>query len=170
MEGHLVSIRIATPDDAATLFALALKTFVDAFAPDNRAEDMDAYTNVAFGEAQQRRELEGPDIITIFAEEDGQPIGYVQLRRTPDAPHGDLEVARFYVDRDHHGRGVAQLLMTAVDDRARMLGVTRIWLGVWERNFRAIAFYQKVGFVRCSSHPFLLGSDLQTDWVMNRLL
>jgi GNAT superfamily N-acetyltransferase len=166
----VVNIRIATPDNATTLFALALKTFVDAFAPDNRAEDMDAYTNVAFGESQQRSELKDPNIVTIFAEEDGKAIGYAQLRRTPDAPHGDLEVARFYVDRDHHGRGVAQLLMTAVDDQARSLGITRIWLGVWERNFRAIAFYQKVGFVQCSSHPFLLGSDLQTDWVMSRTL
>jgi ribosomal protein S18 acetylase RimI-like enzyme len=165
-----VKIRIATPDDAATLFALALKTFVDAFGPDNRAEDMDAYTSVAFGEAQQRAELEDPSILTIFAEEDGQVIGYAQLRRTPGAPHGDLEVARFYVDRDHHGRGVAQLLMTALDDQARTLGATQIWLGVWERNFRAIAFYRKVGFVQRASQPFLLGSDLQTDWVMNRRL
>jgi ribosomal protein S18 acetylase RimI-like enzyme len=165
-----VNTRIATPDDAATLFALALKTFVDAFAPDNRAEDMDAYTSVAFGEAQQRSELQDADILTIFAEEDGKAVGYAQLRRTPDAPHGDLEVARFYVDRDHHGRGVAQLLMKAVDDQARALGGKRLWLGVWEHNARAIAFYRKVGFVQCSSHPFLLGSDLQTDWVMNRRL
>lgn len=165
-----MNTRIGTHSDAATLFALALKTFNDAFAPHNRSEDMDAYTSVAFGEEQQRSELEDADIVTIFAEEDGKAIGYAQLRRTPGAPHGDLEVARFYVDRDHHGRGVAQRLMDAVDGQARALGARQLWLGVWEHNLRAIAFYRRVGFAQCSSHPFLLGSDLQTDWVMNRRL
>jgi len=60
--------------------------------------------------------------------------------------------------------------MDAVEVQARALEGTRLWLGVWERNHRAIAFYRKVGFVQCSAQPFLLGSDLQTDWVMNRNL
>jgi len=60
--------------------------------------------------------------------------------------------------------------MDAVDGQARALGARQLWLGVWEHNLRAIAFYRRVGFAQCSSHPFLLGSDLQTDWVMNRRL
>jgi ribosomal protein S18 acetylase RimI-like enzyme len=163
-----VIVRIATPADAATLAVLSLKTFVDTFAPHNRAEDMDAYTSVAFGEDKQRRELETAGIATLIGEEDGEAIAYAQLRRTPSAPHGDVELARFYVDRSHHGRGIAQTLMDAVEAHARAFESTRLWLGVWEHNLRAIAFYRKAGFVQCSAQPFLLGSDLQTDWVMNR--
>ena len=81
---------------------------------------------------------------------------------------GEVELARFYVRRVHHGRGVAQTLMDAVTAHARALGATQLWLGVWERNARAIAFYRKCGFVQCGTQPFLLGSDLQTDWVMRR--
>jgi ribosomal protein S18 acetylase RimI-like enzyme len=74
------------------------------------------------------------------------------------------------VRRAHHGRGVAQALMASVVGEARALGATALWLGVWERNARAIAFYRKCGFERRGEHPFLLGRDLQTDWVMSRPL
>jgi ribosomal protein S18 acetylase RimI-like enzyme len=95
-------------------------------------------------------------------------VAYAQLHMTPGVPHGDVELARFYVDQAHHGRGIAQALMTAVYANARALGGTRLWLGVWERNFRAIAFYRKCGFEKCGEHPFVLGTDLQTDWDMAR--
>jgi GNAT superfamily N-acetyltransferase len=163
-------IRVATPADAATLAALSLKTFVDTFAPHNTAADMESYTSVAFGESKQRRELETEGVVTLLGEEDGETIAYAQIRSTPAAPHGDVEIARFYVDQPHHGRGIAQLLMDAVEQNARTLGGTRLWLGVWEHNARAIAFYGKRGFTQCGAQPFLLGTDLQTDWVMNRTL
>jgi GNAT superfamily N-acetyltransferase len=162
-------IRVATPADAATLAAISLKTFVDTFAPHNNAADMDSYTSTAFGESQQRRELETDGIITLLVEENGDTIAYAQMRHTPGAPHGDVEIVRFYVDQSHHGRGIAQTLMDAVYAQARRVG-SRIWLGVWERNLRAIAFYRKCGFVQCGTHPFILGTDLQTDWEMNRTL
>jgi len=163
-------IRVATPADAATLAAISLKTFVDTFAPHNTAADMDSYTSVAFGEETQRRELETEGVVTLLCEEDGDTIAYAQLRQTPGAPHGDVELARFYVDQPHHGRGIAQTLMDAVEQHAIALGGTRLWLGVWEHNLRAIAFYRKRGFVQCGAHPFILGTDVQTDWLMNRTL
>jgi GNAT superfamily N-acetyltransferase len=165
-----VIIRVATPSDAAILYAISLKTFVDTFAPHNTPADMDAYTSMAFSEEKQRSEIEAAGVVTLLSEEDGQPIAYAQLRQTPGAPHGDVEVARFYVDQPHHGRGIAQALMNALEEQARELGAGRLWLGVWEHNLRAITFYRKCGFTKCGSHPFVLGSDVQTDWVMTRTL
>jgi ribosomal protein S18 acetylase RimI-like enzyme len=163
-----VIIRRAVPSDAAALAALALKTFHDTFAPFNRDEDMRAYTDATYGEAHQLREIESPGLITLVVEIDGALAAYAQIRATPTAPHGDVEIARFYVEQSHHGRGIAQTLMTAVDSHACALGATRLWLGVWERNARAIAFYRKCGFEKVGEHPFVLGSDLQTDWDMAR--
>jgi GNAT superfamily N-acetyltransferase len=163
-------IRIATPSDAATLAAISLKTFVDTFAPHNSASDMESYTSVAFSEEKQRREIETEGVVTLLGEEDSDAIAYAQVRQTPGSPHGDVELARFYVDQPHHGRGIAQKLMDAVESHTRILGGTRLWLGVWEHNLRAIAFYRKRGFVQCGAQPFLLGTDLQIDWVMNRTL
>ncbi len=164
-------VRVATPNDAAALAALALKTFNDAFMPFNREEDMVAYTKDAFTEAQQLREIQDPKNATFVVEDaEGALAAYAQVRPTPGAPHGEVELARFYVDQTHHGRGIAQSLMAAVDAEARRLGAQRMWLGVWERNHRAIRFYRKCGFAQCGTHVFILGTDVQTDWDMARKL
>lgn len=162
-------IRRATVDDAAALAELAERTFRDTFAADNKPEDLAMHIANYYGEPQQRREIESVDGITLVVEDDRRLIAYTQIRRAP-SKHGDVEIARFYVDRAHHGRGIAQSLMAAAHDAARELGGTTLWLGVWERNPRAIAFYEKCGFRDVGSHAFLVGTDLQTDRIMSRVI
>lgn len=159
-------IRPAVIEDAGVLAELAERTFRDAFAAQNRPDDIGAYIERVYGEELQRRELVDPLITTIVAEISGSMIGFVQIK------HGeaDMEVARLYVDRSFHGQGIAQRLMDAVLDTARETATHTVWLGVWEHNPRAIAFYEKCGFRITGSHPFLLGNDLQTDYVMVREL
>ena len=79
-----------------------------------------------------------------------------------------MELKRLYVARAWHGQGVAQALMDAALDTARARGAQTLWLGVWERNPRAVAFYAKYGFVRVGEHTFVLGGDAQTDWLFAR--
>jgi ribosomal protein S18 acetylase RimI-like enzyme len=165
-----MKIRRATVDDAAVLAEIAERTFRDTFAKDNTPEDLEAYVASAYGEALQRRELENRDGLALLGEsEDGTLIAYTQMRRVRSL-HGEVEIVRFYVDRTYHGQGLAQQLMNAAVGAARELGATTLWLGVWERNFRAIAFYAMCGFRDAGSQPFLVGSDLQTDRVMARVI
>lgn len=159
-------IRRATVDDAAALAELAARTFHDTFAAHNRPEDMEAYMSTAYGTEVQASEIADPSRITLVVEDNAQLIAYAQLRIVSDE---ELEIGRFYVDRPWHGRGIAQSLMNTIIDLANERGVKRIWLGVWEHNARAISFYEKCGFRDCGSHPFLLGSDLQTDRLMERI-
>lgn len=164
-------IRNATDADAANLAAFGARTFAATFAPHNTAEDLAAFLGTAYGEAQQRREIGDPSFINLLCE-DGSLVGFAQLRRGP-APacvtgESPIEILRFYVDPALHGRGIAARLMDAALSAAHDSGARTIWLGVWERNARAIAFYLKYGFVHVGDQPFLLGSDLQTDWVMVR--
>ena len=86
----------------------------------------------------------------------------------PDCVTGPepIELWRFYVDRPWHGRGIAQALMERVKAAARERGAKTLWLGVWERNDRARAFYAKCGFADAGEHIFLFGTDPQTDRVM----
>lgn len=164
-----MKIRHAVAADAAALAELGERTFRDTFAADNNPDDLETYIAQTYGETQQRGEIEHPDGVTLLVEDGSALIAFTQLRRKP-SPHGDIEIARFYVDRRHHGRGVAQTLMENVVEVARNLGATTIWLGVWERNLRAIVFYEKCGFRDIGSHPFLVGSDLQTDRLMARVI
>jgi ribosomal protein S18 acetylase RimI-like enzyme len=165
-------IRRGVLSDAAALAELAARTFADAFAADNRPEDLQAHIASAYGVAQQSAELADPKTITLLAQRGAGLIGYAQVRRhcvpscvTQDEP---VELQRFYLDRSAHGSGVARVLMSAVHDAARELGGRHLWLGVWERNARAIAFYSKMGFAKVGSHNFHVGADQQTDDVMLR--
>jgi ribosomal protein S18 acetylase RimI-like enzyme len=164
------TVRRATPDDATAVAAFAERTFVETFGPDNTPEDLAAHVAKTFGIAQQSRELRDPSITTLLAERGRTLVAFAQLRRgekpscvTGPAP---IELLRFYVDRPWHGQGVAKSLMRAVKDTARQAGAQTLWLGVWERNPRAIAFYAKCGFTDVGEQEFMVGSDRQTDRVM----
>ncbi|HEX8254730.1 MAG TPA: GNAT family N-acetyltransferase [Thermoanaerobaculia bacterium] len=160
------TIRFATPEDAETLAELAERTFRDAFAADNNPEDLEDYVGKTYGPLQQRRELEDPKQLALLVERDGAAIAFAQLRLEPE----QIEISRFYVERTHHGGGIAHELMQRVIEIARERGAKTLWLGVWEHNPRAIRFYEKCGFVDVGSHPFLIGTDLQTDRRMSMTL
>jgi GNAT superfamily N-acetyltransferase len=163
-------IRRPEPADAAPLAELAARLFADTFAADNRPEDMAAHLADRFGVRQQSAEIADPGILTFVVEAAAGLIGYTQVRRAPppDCVTGEapVELGRFYVDRSWHGRGLAQRLMAVVRDAALALGGRTLWLTVWERNPRAIAFYAKCGFRDVGCQAFRLGADLQTDRVM----
>jgi GNAT superfamily N-acetyltransferase len=165
-----VTIRTATAADAAVVADLARRTFYDTFAATNNPDDMALHLGSAYGVDQQTLELTSRDITTLLVEEGGDAIAYAQIRadHVPDCVAGPnpVELWRFYVDRGWHGRGVAQALMERVKAAAIESGAKTLWLGVWEKNDRARAFYAKCGFADAGEHIFLFGTDPQTDRVM----
>ncbi len=173
----IIKIRPAAAGDAAALSRLAATTFRDTFEGENTPEDMRRYLEEAFTPEQQAAEIADPAATVLLAEHssgsgDAGLVGYAHLLsgEVPAAVLGAdaIELKRLYVARAWHGRGVAQMLMDAAIDAARACGAQTIWLGVWERNPRAVAFYAKYGFVRVGEHTFVLGGDPQTDWLFAR--
>lgn len=167
-----VIIRRAGPADASLIAPLAERTFRETFARDNSAEDMNAYVAATFGSERQLAELSDPRVTVLVAESDDDMIGYAQLISGPPPSESiaspTVELQRFYLDRKYHGTGTAQLLMREVLALASAANYASVWLGVWELNVRAIAFYRKFGFEDVGSHSFMLGSDAQTDRIMCR--
>jgi ribosomal protein S18 acetylase RimI-like enzyme len=56
-----------------------------------------------------------------------------------------------------------------ISEIRKMAGVKKkayIWLGVWEHNTAAIRFYERLGFEKFAMHPYYIGKDRQTDWLM----
>jgi len=167
-----IQFRRARDADALELSALAERTFRDAFEAVNTAADMQAHCAATYSEAIQRAEIRRPGLETWVADADGRQIAYVQLRLDAVSPmircDRPIEIQRFYVDASRHGGGLAHALMEHVLARAEAAGFTTIWLGVWERNPRAIAFYRKWGFEAVGEQTFRLGHDPQRDLVMSR--
>jgi ribosomal protein S18 acetylase RimI-like enzyme len=168
------SVRRAADEDAGLLAALGAHTFRETFAADNTPEDMAAYLAASFSTEKQRAELADERSSSFIAEVDGEAAGYAQLRvgdapacvKGPDA----IELVRLYVSQQWHGRGVGEALMRACVEEARSAGRRTMWLGVWEHNGRAQAFYRRWGFRVVGEHIFQLGSDPQTDLLMERPL
>jgi diamine N-acetyltransferase len=169
----LITLRRAGIADAARVADFAARVYRETFEADNTPEDMAAYLASAFGADRQRAEMSSDDIVTLVAEHEGAMVAYAMVRRDGPAPAcvtmpRPVELWRFYVDREWHGRGVAPALMDGALDAARELGGRSMWLGVWERNARALGFYAKYGFIDVGSHDFIMGSDRQTDRVLAR--
>ncbi|MEO8503020.1 MAG: GNAT family N-acetyltransferase [Acidobacteriota bacterium] len=168
-------LRLAVAEDAAELARFAANTFAETFAADNTAADMAAYLEQSFSEEIQRREITTPGITTMLAELEGELAGYSMIRLGGEdsgqlAGAHPVELQRLYVGSAWKGVGVAQALMQAAETSARQQGGRTLWLGVWERNHRAIAFYRKCGFIDIGTHEFRLGDDVQSDRLMSKPL
>lgn len=167
-----LTIRRGAVEDAGLLAELGARTFSETFAKDNTPEDLAAYLAQWFSVAQQTAELNDPASTFLIAEIGGAAAGYAKLH--DGAPErgvegsNPVELVRLYVSRDWLGRGVGEQLMRACIDEARRTGHDTIWLGVWERNARAQAFYRKWNFRTFGEHMFQLGSDVQRDLLMQR--
>lgn len=173
MHASNVRIRAASEGDAAALARLAEEAFRETFAASNSAENMQRHCETSYGESLQLAEIRSPQLETWLVEGDGRLVAYAQLRRgsAPAAVNArqPIEIQRFYVRADAHGQGVARALMEHVLARAGQLFADVVWLGVWERNPRAIAFYRKWGFEVVGEHTFMLGDDPQRDLLMRRV-
>ncbi|MFN0123303.1 MAG: N-acetyltransferase family protein [Blastocatellia bacterium] len=157
---------------ARRLLDFAQRVFYETFAGTCSDEDMALYMAGAFNLQQQLRELRDPQSIVYLAEIDGELAGYARLHEgetpacVPYQP--SLELERLYVDKPFHGHGVAAALMQRCYEHARQRHYPSMFLGVWEHNHRAQAFYRKQGFTRVGEHVFMMGADAQTDWWMAR--
>ncbi len=167
-------IRRAVSTDADLLAELGARTFSETFAADNTPEDMAAYLASSFSAAQLAAELADLRSVFLIAQIDNAAAGYAKLHAGDvlEEVEGDkpIELARLYVSKEWLGRGVGEALMRACIDEARQAGHQTLWLGVWEHNGRAQAFYRKWDFREIGEHVFQLGADRQTDILMERAL
>jgi ribosomal protein S18 acetylase RimI-like enzyme len=167
-----VRIRRAAAADNVLLAEVGAETFSDTFAAENSPENMAAYLAQSFGPAIQGRELADPRSRFLIIEAGGSAAGYARLvfGPAPDAVEArkPVEIVRFYARKGWIGRGIGSRLMRACLREGEREGCDVVWLDVWERNPRAIAFYRKWDFREVGTQVFRLGEDLQRDLLMAR--
>jgi len=165
-----MKIRYGNISDASMLFELGAKTFIDTFARDNTPENISLYMEGSFSREIQLNELSQPNIMFLIAELENQPVGYAKLRMNSheESVKGTkvIEIERIYAAQEYIGRGGGKELMRACINEARRRGLDSVWLGVWEKNQRAIDFYTKWGFKEVGTHLFMLGNEPQRDFIM----
>jgi len=164
----------ATPSDVHLLQELSIQTFNDTFKDQNSPENMKAYLDKAFNLQQLEKEManDSSDFYFIYFNE--QLAGYMKMN-TNDAQsenmgNDSLEVERIYIKRDFQKHGLGKYLLNQAIEIAREQDKRKIWLGVWEKNENAIAFYEKMGFIQTGAHSFYMGDEEQTDLIMTKNL
>lgn len=167
--GNIV-IRKATLKDIDQLQEIGKQTFAETFSSDNSEENMKEYLESRFSTEKLKAELKDENSEFYFAEFDEKVIGYLKLNfghsQTEIKDNNALEIERIYVLKEYHGKKVGQVLYDKAIEISKQKKVDYIWLGVWEKNPRAIRFYEKNGFVEFDKHIFKLGDDEQTDIMM----
>lgn len=169
-----LTLRYALPSDAELIADISRQTFYDTFAADNSPEDMDKFLKEQFTRGRLMLEVGAPENTFLLAYADGRVAGYAKLRDAgkPAALNGSaaLEIARLYALTGFLGKGVGAVLMKACLDVARAKEKETVWLGVWEKNRRALEFYTRWGFAVFGEWDFLLGNDRQRDLLMKMQL
>jgi len=164
------NIRKVTPNDIDEFQIISRKTFIETFSAANTEENMKKYLEDGFSKEKLAAELNDPHSEFYFAVLANTIIGYLKLNFGPSQTelkdHGAEEIERIYVLKEFHGKKIGQLLYDKAMQIARQKNIHYVWLGVWEKNIRAINFYKKNGFVEFDKHLFKLGNDEQTDIMM----
>jgi ribosomal protein S18 acetylase RimI-like enzyme len=165
-----ITIRIATISDLESIQEISRQTFIETFAEANTPENIENYVLENFNSAQIATEINNPDSVFFIANLDSKTIGYLKLnfKNAQTEIHNSeaMEIQRIYVLKEFHGKKIGQLLLNKAIRIGQQSGVESIWLGVWEKNYKAIQFYLNNDFVEFEKHSFILGNDVQTDLLM----
>lgn len=169
-----MNIRYANKNDSSLLAELGRKTFYDTFIEYNTPEDMEKYLSEHYSPEIQMSEIQDPNIVFLIAEENDVSVGYAKLKALSkgDGVTGTkpMELQRIYTIQEYIGKGVGAELMKEAIRETKERGFNCLWLGVWEKNERAITFYEKWGFKKVGSYIFVLGEDQQKDFIMELIL
>lgn len=168
------SVRQATASDVKLLAKLGKQSFYEAFCEMTAPEDMAAYLQAAFSKADIKDQIKDERSIVLIADVDDMAAGYAHAYPTaaPDCIRDTtaIQLVKLYLRKKYYGRAVGDALMQTVIDRSRSGGYQSIWLSSWELNHRANAFYKRWQFKAVGRQKFIVGSDIQNDFILSRKL
>lgn len=168
----MIKIAVARLEDISAMREVGIKTYRDTFDAHNTPENMTTYLEEAYNLETLRKEWGEPRSKIFLAWENFRQVGFLRLRESDEVVSylgkNTLEIQRLYVLSEMQGKQVGILLMEAALAFAAKENYEWIWLGVWEKNFKAQRFYQKFGFQKFSEHTFQMGEDPQIDWLLRK--
>ncbi len=166
---HLTFHR-CTSSDLEQLITISRETFEAAFKEANDPTDFQNYMDFAFDRDKLLSELKIEKSKFYFVKEKEELVGYFKVNegeaQTDVKDFDSFELERIYVVESHQGRKIGATMLQNVLELAKKEGKQYVWLGVWEENTAAIRFYQRFGFKKFDTHPYYIGKDRQTDWLM----
>ena len=159
-------------DDFEVLRELSIRTYYETFSHLNTPENMLAQLDESFEIIQLQNELSNPDSDFFFLYFNDALAGYLKINEAPSQTDindaTSLEFERIYVTSQFQGKGLGLYLMEQALAKAIERNKKYVWLGVWEKNEKALSFYKKNGFCEIGTHTFVMGEDVQNDYIMRK--
>ncbi|MGJ7922572.1 GNAT family N-acetyltransferase [Neobacillus sp. LXY-4] len=169
-----IKIKKCTLEDSGILQEISYETFIETFKDQNSPENMNAYLERAFNIKQLEKELTNISSHFFFVYVNNDVAGYlkVNINDAQSEEMGDesLEIERIYIKNKFQKLGIGKVLLNKALENAIDFNKKKIWLGVWEKNENALAFYKKMGFVQTGAHSFYMGDEEQIDFIMTKEL
>lgn len=167
-------MRPCTLEDIYLLQEISYETFDESFREQNSPENMKVYMEHAFNLDQLKKELLNESSQFYFVSYEDEVAGYVKLNtgsaQTEEMGEDALEIQRIYIKSRFQKLGIGKYLINETLRIAQENNKKKVWLGVWEKNDNAIAFYNRMGFVQTGAHAFYMGDEEQTDYIMMKNL
>lgn len=165
-----VNIRPILVHEIGQLKQIALKTFIDSYERLNTPSEFQKYISSAFTVEKLSAEMKNEESAYYFVLAENKIIGYLKLNignsQTEDFSDDYLEIERIYLDTNYHRKGIGKTLIEFALEKGKELQKTKVWLGVWDQNPKAILFYERMGFVKIGNHVFKFGNEDQVDILM----
>ena len=169
-----IEIKKCSVEDLQALQEVSIETFYDAFKDQNSSESMEAYLEKAFNLEKLALELSNISSQFFFVYFNDEVAGYLKINineaQSEEMGNESLEVERIYLKTKFQKHGLGKALLNKAIEIATERGKKKVWLGVWEKNESAIAFYMKMGFVQTGAHSFYMGDEEQLDFIMTKAL
>ncbi|WZL73285.1 GNAT family N-acetyltransferase [Clostridiaceae bacterium 35-E11] len=169
-----INIKKCTIEDLRLLQEISYETFNETFKHQNSPENINAYLERAFTLKRLEEELYNISSQFFFVYFNDELAGYLKVNindaQTEEIGDDSLEIERIYIKNRFQKHGLGKYLLNKAEEIAVKLGKKKIWLGVWEKNDNAIAFYKKIGFVQTGAHSFYMGDEEQIDFIMTKKL
>jgi diamine N-acetyltransferase len=170
----MIRIRKAKSEEVPAVRELAIEVYSDTFADQNTPANLKAFYDETYTIEKFKTEFQEAGSALYLALDDLKIVGFLRLRKNREVEKelgpNTIELHRMYIHRQYHGTSASRLLMKKAIGYAVEKKFEWIWLGVWEKNFRAQKFYSKWNFDRFGEHVFQMGDDPQTDWLLKRKL
>lgn len=165
-----IILRSVQDRDFDALLSIAKSTFIATYGAFNTPENMQTYLQTHFSKKALTEQLNDSEVQFFLAEQDDTTLGYLKVNKGSAQTESDfpntLEIERIYVLSEFHGKGHGKLLLQKAIDVAKNDHLESVWLGVWDQNPKAIAFYERNGFSTFGVHEFILGDEPQRDYIM----
>ena len=169
-----INIKKCNVEDLPKLLEISYETFNETFKKQNSPENIKAYLERAFNLKQLEKELSNISSQFFFVYLNNEVAGYLKINikdaQSEEMSDESLEIERIYIKRKFQKHGLGMYLLNKAIEIAMEFNKKKIWLGVWEKNENAIAFYEKMGFVQTGSHSFYMGNEEQVDFIMTKIL